>query len=130
EGQGREGVLAPEQAPGVQPAGAAPEKPFSITSIKNEQVDRERESRGLPPVVEPARKTFGEAWDKATAKIDQNPNYPDELLDELRKKPRALTDEEDAAVLHRQVDLQNQFDKAAGEVISHTESGNEAGAVE
>src|SRR5437762_286064 len=89
----------PETPPVAQiesPQVAAVDKePFSITSIKNEQVDRERAGRGLPSVVESGRKSFGQTWDRATAKIDQNPNYPDELLDELRKKPRALTDEED-----------------------------------
>lgn len=105
-------------------------KPLSITSIKNEQVDAERVARGLEPALEPARKAFGKSWDEATAKVDSNPDYPTELVNELRAKPRALTDVEDATLLHRQVDLQNQFDKVGADIIKAQESGDEGAVVE
>lgn len=104
--------------------------PQSITSIKNEQVDLERQQRGLPAVTPIAKRGFGEVWDQAAAKIDANPNYPDELISELQHKPRALTDVEDAALLHRQVDLQNQFAKAADALDKAHAAGDEAGIME
>lgn len=107
-----------------------PTQPLSITSIKNEQVDSERATRGLPSVVEPARKAFGESWDEASKQIDSNPSYPDQLIEELKTKPRALTDVEDATLLHRQVDLQNQYQKAAATLFKARDAGDDIGKLE
>jgi hypothetical protein len=106
------------------------EVPQSITSIKNEQVDTERSARGLPSVVQPARKAFGESWEQATKKIDEDPGYPDRLVEELKAKPRALNDVEDATLLHRQVDLQNQFQKSTDALFKARESGDGVAAME
>ena len=89
----------------------------SPTSIKNATVDQERERHGLPPAMEPLRRTFGEVWDKVTQELDKNPRASDELINELRDKPRALTDREDALLLHRQVELQNEFDAASQQLL-------------
>lgn len=126
---GSKPVTVPE-AEAATTAANLPEKPQSITSIKNEQVDTERASRNLPPVVEPARKAFGETWEQATKKIDDDPTYPDRLISELKTKPRSLTDVEDASLLHRQVDLQNQFQKSADALFKARETGDEVGAME
>lgn len=93
------------------------------TSIKNAQVDRERSLRGLPPAVQPARRAFGEVWDRAMAMIDQDPGVVDRLIDSLRKTPRALTDLEDAMLLHRQVDLQNEYGKATRDLAQAYDDG-------
>lgn len=98
-------------------------KLVSPTSIKNAKVDVEREARGLPPAVQPARRSFGEVWDQATAKIDQDPTYQDRLINELRDKPRALTDLEDATLLQRQVDLQNEHAKATRDLAQAFDDG-------
>lgn len=97
--------------------------PNSYTSIKNAQVDQERVKRGLPEVMQPAKKSFGDVWDKAMAKIDQDPEWPEQLVKELNEKPRSLTDEEDAALLHRQVDLQNQYGRLTRELGQAFEDG-------
>lgn len=93
------------------------------TSIKNATVDQERVKRGLPPAMQPTRRTFGAVWDQAMAKIDQDPEYPDRLLDELRKNPRALTDLEDATLLHRQIELQNEYGKATRDLAQAFDDG-------
>lgn len=99
--------------------------PNSPTSLKNAVVDQEREARGLPSAITPARQGFGELWDRVSQKIDQNQNYPDEVIQSLKDKSRAMTDEEDAALLHRQVDLQNQYSKVNEDVINAQKSGDE-----
>lgn len=99
---------------------ASPQTP---TGIKNATVDKERAARGLPPAVEPARKSFGEVWDRAMAERDQNPVAQDELIKELRDKPRALTDQEDALLLHRQIDLQNEYGKATRDLNQAFDDG-------
>ena len=79
--------------------------PQTATGIKNATVDAERTKRGLPPAMQPARRSFGEVWDQAMAILDRDPGFLDDqgdhkgLLSQLRDKPRALTDVEDALLL-------------------------------
>lgn len=93
------------------------------TGIKNATVDAERAKRGLPPAMQPARRSFGEVWDRAMAMIDRDPSVVDNLLNELRDKPRALTDVEDALLLHRQIDLQNEYGKATRDLAQAFDDG-------
>lgn len=97
--------------------------PSTATGIKNAQVDIERQQRGLPPAMQPAKRTFGAVWDEAMAKIDRDPEYTDRLLDELRDKPRALTDLEDATLLQRQIALQNEYGKATRDLAQAFDDG-------
>lgn len=126
------------------PGGAAVPKEFernpeTATGIKNATVDAERAKRGLPAAMAPAKRTFGEVWDAAMAKIDREPDWLDGvfdssgkqlkegLLSELRNKPRALTDLEDAALLHRQIDLQNEYGKATRDLAqAHADGRTDA----
>ena len=121
EGQGMAGPGSPSaeppKGPGMVGMGAETPEDFlpassTPTSIKNAVVDQERARRGLPPAFQPIRRSFGEVWDRAMALIDRDPGYQDRLIAELKANPRALTDTEDAALLHRQVDLQNEYGKA------------------
>lgn len=116
------------ETPLVGMGGAVPSEfeksPQTPTGIKNATVDVERAKRGLPAAIAPVRKAFGEVWDKAMARIDQDPGSQDRLMDELREKPRALTDEEDAMLLHRQIDLQNDYGKATRDAAQAHEDGN------
>lgn len=98
--------------PGEFQTGATP------TSIKNATVDQERVTRGLPPAMEPARRSFGAVWDEAMALVDRDPVAQDLLIGSLKEKPRALTDVEDALLLHRQVDLQNEYARHARELAA------------
>lgn len=115
--------LPPETPPSEVAPPPAEAVPRSPTSIKNAQVDIERQKRGLPPAVEPARRSFGTVWDEAMAKIDHDPTTPDRLMNELRDKPRALTDVEDATLLQRQIELQNEYGKATEELAKAHDEG-------
>ena len=101
----------------------------TATGIKNATVDQERATRGLPPAMQPARRDFGEVWDRAMAILDHDPAYVvgdgthKGLLDELRSKPRALTDTEDALLLHHQLDLQNEYNKATRDAAQAFDDG-------
>lgn len=99
------------------PSGGTP------TSIKNAVVDQERVKRGLPPVAQVAKRDFGTVWDEAMARIDRDPQYQDDLISSLRETPRALTDMEDAMLLHRQIDLQNEYGKAARDLAQAFDDG-------
>jgi len=126
----------PVEPPPAQPAeklvgmGAAIPEEFkqgqqSPTSIKNATVENERAARGLPPAIQPAKRGFGRVWDEAMAAIDQDPAIQDRLIDELRAKPRALTDFEDALLLHRQIELQNQYGKLTQEMAQAFDDSKE-----
>lgn len=120
-----------EAAGKVEPAAPASETVKAIeatpentpTGIKNATVERERAARGLPPAVEPARRSYGEVWDEAMAKIDRDPAIQEALVAELRQKPRSLTDVEDAILLQRQISLQNEYAKASGEMTRAFDEG-------
>lgn len=85
--------------------------PTTPTGIKNATVDQERIKRGLAPAIQPARRAFGQVWDEAMAEVDRDPEVTDRLIDSLREHPRALTDREDALLLHHQITLQNDYGK-------------------
>lgn len=93
------------------------------TSIKNATVEAERARRGLPPAIQPARREFGTVWDEAMALIDRDPAAQDALIAELKQRPRALTDLEDALLLHRQIDLQNEYAKATRDMAQAYDDG-------
>lgn len=112
---------APGKGPGIIGMGGAIPAEFqhsaqTPTGIKNAVVDAERAKRGLPPAMRAAKRTFGEVWDEAMARVDQDPDITVRLVDELATKPRAVTDLEDALLLHRQIDLQNEYGKFTREL--------------
>lgn len=109
--------------PSAPPAEPLPTEPPAggPTGIRNAIVDSERKARGLPPAMEPAAREFGTVWDAALKRINENQNAALDLVNEIRDKPRALTDEENALLLHRQIDLQNQFDKVNDRLVNGDE---------
>jgi len=109
------------EGPKAEPPKPEPGPNPSVTSIKNAQVDAERAARGLPPAMQPAAKGFGTVWDEATKILDENPQAAAELVN---KEPHPLTDTEDALLLHRQLELQNEYAKTADRVIASRESGD------
>jgi hypothetical protein len=96
---------------GATPAELSPPTPFK-TSNKNATVDAERKARGLPPMMEAERKSNQSAWDDAMRLIDERPEVQDELIAELATTPRAVTPTENSMLLHRRVDLRNEYEKA------------------
>jgi len=130
------------EAPPPEPAAVGPgmggaipqefeQSPRTPTSIKNATVDQERATRGLPPAIQPLKRSFGEVWDRAMAMIDHDPDTQDRLIADLKAKPRALNDTEDALLLHRQVDLQNEYGKATRDLaLAHDEGRTEAAETE
>lgn len=101
-----------------------------VTSIKNEIVDKEREKRGLAPAFKAAKKEFGETWNNAMKVIEDNPEKAQELVTELKRKARPLSDEENAILLHRQIELQNAYDKVNNAINAAAEKGDNAGIQE
>ena len=128
-----------EEEPGMPPSapvtagatevglGAASPKEFepigpSITSTQNLYTDMERAARGLDPAMEPERMKDPAVWDEAMRRIDQNPNVGEDLVNDINAKPRPIDHIENDILRHRQIDLQNQFDKVNERINSGTGS--------
>ncbi|HEY5138321.1 MAG TPA: hypothetical protein VIJ25_03245, partial [Methylococcales bacterium] len=107
----KEAIIEPKTEP-------LPPPPKTATSIKNETVDIEREQRGLPRAMQPARRDFGTVWDDAMAKVEDNPAIRENLVADLKATPRAITDTEDALLLHKQVELQNEYDRLSQRLVT------------
>lgn len=101
--------------------------PRTPTSIKNETVAEERIKRGFPAAVQAARRGFQSVWDGVMERIDREPHWQDNLIAELKKDSRALKDSEDAALLHRQIDLQNEMGRLNREINRAFEDGDGGG---
>lgn len=91
--------------------GDAPER---ATSIMNAVTAIERKARDLPDAVEPEGRPWELVRTEALQEIAANPAKQDILIAELKQNPRSVTDTEDALLLHRQVELQNEYDKVLG----------------
>lgn len=99
----------PPETPPVATSAAPLESP---TGIRNAIVDRNREAQGLPPRMAPLRQQFGQWWDAAMARLDQNQNSGTELVESLSRNPRALTPEENAILAHETVIRENAYNDA------------------
>lgn len=71
------------------------------TSIKNEITRLKRKEFGLKEEEETIKKDFGTTWKEAKEKIDNGFDTQD-LVNELKNKPRPISDVEDALLLHHQ----------------------------
>lgn len=121
-------TMAGAQPPPI-PEAVKPYAPISAefpTGIKNATVDQERAALGLPPAMEPASKEFGRSWNEAMAIAEQQPSKQNLLIAELSKKPRPVTDTENALLTHRQVELKNEYNKAAKALNQAYDEGNTA----
>jgi hypothetical protein len=120
----------PPKTPIQEPLEAGSEGEPKVTSIKNAIVDKEREKRGLSPAMKAGKKEFGKSWDEAMSVLEDNPDKGAELVSELKHKSRPLTDVENAILLHRQIELQNAFDKTNDAINSAAEKDDKAAVQE
>lgn len=91
------------------------------TSTKNAVTAAEREARGLPEAEQAARRDFGTVWDEAAETAKADPTAPQRLVESLKENPRALTDQENALLLRRQIEVQGEHDAAVKAVNESTD---------
>lgn len=122
-----------EQNPPEPPTEAKPvaegEEDKEATSIKNEFTRQQRESLGLRNEIPAAEKEFGKTWDEAKEKIAAGTD-PQDLVNELKKKARPLTDVENALLLHHQNTKEIQLNDTNEQINKAAESGNEGDLAE
>lgn len=99
-------------------------------SIANAFAQEERSRRNLPPAVQEASRSFGAVWDEAMGAAERGPELQDALIKDLAANPRAVTDREDALLLHRQVELQGRYDEAIARLEQARQSNDPVTTVE
>lgn len=110
--------------------GGEPTRPLTEHALANAKIDEERQARGDPPLMSQARQANQESWDKAMATLDRDPQAGAKLVDELTKKPRATTVEENALLLHRKIVLDNEWNRQFGRYMDLRRQGGSAEEVE
>lgn len=112
--------------PGVPPAviGEA-----DATSIKNAETARQRAQRGIPEAEQAAAREFGAVWEEAKPTTTAEWRAVEDLVAELSQRPRPLTDTENAKLLYRQIQLQNELDGVVDQIVRLHETGTQADMV-
>lgn len=80
-----------------------------VTSTRNAVTEKKIEEAGLLPAMKVAKREFGQVWDEAQKKINKGFDV-NGLIDKLAKKPRAVTDLENAMILYHQNVKEAQLD--------------------
>lgn len=124
-----EGEQNPPEPPDENKPVAEGEEDKDATSIKNEFTRQQREHLGLRNEIPAAEKEFGKTWDEAKEKI-ANGTDPQDLVNELKKKARPLTDVENALLLHHQNTKEIQLNDTNEQINKAAESGNEGDLAE
>jgi hypothetical protein len=108
---------------------AKPEMP-EVTGIRNEITDAKREALGLKPAMIGAAQAHQETWGKAMKILDENPLASMELIESLKNNPRSATAEENALLLHRQIELETRRAEVEKNIEKAIESDDQATIVE
>lgn len=101
----------PETANPYAPSAARDTRPQKLTALANAKVDAERRANSLPEIMKPARQANPESWDKAMDRLEADPQAGVKLVDELAKKTRATTVEENALLLHEKITRSNDLSR-------------------
>lgn len=79
----------------------------------NAKVDEQRAARGLAPLASEARRADPETWDAAEKRVQENPDYGRDLVEDINAgKKESVSDTEQAALLREMIDLRNRRDTA------------------
>jgi len=95
-----------------------------VTSIKNKVTAQKIQEYGLTPALQEAKRALPEVWDEAVKKINKGYD-PQHLIDGLKKKPRPITDTEDALLLYHQATKEAELESINKEINESYEKGNQ-----
>lgn len=99
--------------------------PVKTTSgIKNAKMEQELEDLGLPPLLKTQRQSNEALWNKAMSRLDNDPAWLDNLVEELKVKPRQITDEEVFGLDHKLLDYKIDYERAAKDAAQAYDAGD------
>ena len=122
---GRQGEAQSSSGENTQKKGpvASSDSP-EARSIKNAEIDKWRERRGLKPMAKAGRKAWGYLWDKAMDTITSDPQSGYVLVDRLIGEGRAHSDEEAALLLAHFIQQENA-QAVASDIISKSDPASD-----
>lgn len=94
-----------------------------VTSIKNSVTQKRIEDNGLIPALKVGKRALPDVWDEAVRKINKGKISPEKLLADLKKKPRPITDTEDAVMLYHQATKEAELDQINKDINQSYENG-------
>ena len=97
-----------------------------VTSLKNAVTAQKVEDAGLIPAMQEARREFGQVWDEAQKKLGKGYDI-EGLIDSLKKKPRPITDLENAMILYHQNVKESQLAQVNKD-LDEARAGNDRAA--
>ena len=95
-----------------------------LAGIKNESVDAELDQMGMEPATHGEKLSFQAAVKNAEDALAKDPEAGGNLVDELEKKPRPVTGNEDALLLHEMTKRKIARDQAEQAFIEAEKSGD------
>lgn len=104
--------------------GDAADRPAEGSSPANKFSAVLRESFGLPERATPEKQSADEVLADANQRIAKDPTLPDKLISEINAQPRHIEPWEQAAIMHRVVELRKAHETAVEDVISAQERGD------
>lgn len=114
----------PKQIVGM--GGAVPSEfgqPSDYVSNMFAAIDRDRAAMGKPPMPPGKPRTWGEDADIALAEMRRNPNWADDLLAEVSRRPRPLLSWEHAGLVFHKAKLKAELHNAYKDVYQSFEDG-------
>lgn len=98
-----------ELGPGAANVEEFTARPVREVAAFNDAVDQRRIARGEEPLQSAARERAPDTWDKAVERIDQDPELPRRLIDEINSgTKKSVSAEEQSAILWKLIDLENR----------------------
>lgn len=86
------------------------------TGIKHATVAEERALKGKDEVDYEGKRTFGDAWDTAAKKLEDDPGAGQALARTINESPRPLSAEESATLIQDRMRLKNSFRDANADI--------------
>lgn len=94
--------------------------------IANADIDAARRARGLEPVMSEARQENSVLWDRAMAKIDDMPEAPRMLVDNINEgRVKKTSDLDQAMLLHEELRIRNEKQMEAERAVDDHASEEE-----
>jgi hypothetical protein len=95
---------------------AADQEPGSYVSNMFAAIDRDRAAMGKPPMEPGTPRTWDEDQARALSEMNRNPNWAQELIDEVRRRPRPLLSWENAGLVYHRAKLVGEWHNALSRI--------------
>lgn len=89
--------------------------------MTNDNIDKLREERGLPPVMKEASTSWGSDWEEGMRRLDNDADYGDRLSRSITYDMRPLSNPDKAVLAHQTLETMNRRDGIAELLAKETD---------